>query len=202
ANVTSAGVGATGDGWGRLRFPMNQAFAAALAAKLKGTAAVDPFAFKNLDYVLGANAAGQSFLVGFGAKSPRKPHHRNVYLNDANPGDKSTLAIPDRNAQAGILMGGTLNPGEYKDDVESYQHTEGCIDYNAGLVATLGYVLASMAPVDTMKFTGKGTNGIRMKGQRLGSRGKEAAFYVDGLGRLMEALPAAKRVTPSLRLGL
>ncbi|MDQ3003587.1 MAG: glycoside hydrolase family 9 protein, partial [Fibrobacterota bacterium] len=43
ANVTSAGVGATGDGWGRLRFPMNQAFAAALAAKLKGTAAVDPF---------------------------------------------------------------------------------------------------------------------------------------------------------------
>jgi hypothetical protein len=203
-NVSAAGVGATGDGWGRLRFPMNQAFAAALSAKLKGTAVVDDFAYKNLDYVLGANAAKQSFLVGFGEKSPQKPHHRNVYLNDANPGDKSTLAIPARNRQAGIMMGGTLNPGEYKDDVESYQHTEGCIDYNAGLVATLGYVLASTAPVDTSKFTGKGPNAIRMKARRIGSREKAAApgaiHYVDGLGRLMETIPAAKVVIPALRL--
>ena len=72
-SVNAAGVGTIGDGWGRLRFPMNQSFAVGLAAKLKGAAGVDAFAWKNLDYVLGANSAGLSFLVGFGAKSAQRP---------------------------------------------------------------------------------------------------------------------------------
>ena len=131
-SVTAAGVGNIGDQWGRLRFPMNQSFAAGLLAKLKESAAVDPFAWKNLDYALGKNDARQSFLVGFGDKSPQHPHHRNVFLNDDNSANKNSLAIPARNRQAGILMGGTLSPGDFKDEVESYVNTEGCIDYNAG----------------------------------------------------------------------
>jgi hypothetical protein len=192
SSVNSAGVGSTGDTWGRLRFPMNQAFAVALSAKLKGAAAVDAFAYKNLDYVLGSNSANQSFLVGFGTKSPQKPHHRNVYLNDENPGNKNTLVIPERNRQAGIMMGGTLNPGDYKDDVGSYEFTEGCIDYNAGLVATLGYVLSLTAPVDTSKFKG-GSIGIREqagrgKARTAAGRGEASRqLGVDGLGRWIEA---------------
>ncbi|MEO6098535.1 MAG: glycoside hydrolase family 9 protein [Fibrobacteria bacterium] len=188
ASVNSSGVGTTGDTWGRLRFPMNQAFAVALSAKLKGAAGVDAFAYKNLDYVLGSNSAGQSFLVGFGTKSPQKPHHRNIYLNDENPGNKNTLVIPERNRQAGILMGGTLNPGEYKDDVGSYEFTEGCIDYNAGLVATLGYVLSMTAPVDTSRFKG-GSVGIwereeKAKKHKPAGRGNTTRqLDVDGLGR-------------------
>lgn len=190
SSVNSAGVGSTGDNWGRLRFPMNQAFAVALMAKLKGGTGVDPFAYKNLDYVLGSNSASQSFLVGFGTKSPQKPHHRNVYLNDANPADKNSLVIPERNRQAGILMGGTLNPGDYKDEVGSYEFTEGCIDYNAGLVATLGYVLSMTAPVDTTKFKGGSIalqdrlgNGKERKAGRMGSRDGLQPLGVDGLGR-------------------
>jgi hypothetical protein len=187
-SVTSEGVGSIGDSWGRLRFPMNQSFAAALAAKLKGGTGVDAFAYKNLDYVLGANSAKQSFLVGFGAKSPQHPHHRNIYLVDDVAADKSTMAIPERNRQAGIMMGGTLNAGEYKDETGSYQFTEGCIDYNAGLVATLGYVIAMTAPVDTSKFKGTGSSGIqsgraREADLRRTERMESEAQSVDGLGR-------------------
>jgi hypothetical protein len=177
--VTAAGVGNIGDQWGRLRFPLNQAFAAGLLGKLKSDAGVDPFAWKNLDYVLGKNDADQSFLVGFGDKAPQHPHHRNVFLSDANPANKNSLAIPARNRQAGILMGGTLSPGEFKDDVETYVNTEGCIDYNAGLVATLGYILSKLAPVDTNKFNGGvGLAPAPKAGLRSGSGRK-----VDGLGR-------------------
>jgi hypothetical protein len=190
-NVSSAGVGATGDTWGRLRFPMNQAFATALSSKLtsklKKTTDVDPFVYKNLDYVLGANTASQSFLVGFGDKSPHKPHHRNVYLSDENPAIKTGLTIPARNLQAGIMMGATLNPSEYKDELESYTFTEGCIDYNAGLVATLAYVLAQTAPVDTSRFNGKGTIGIKKpnkESEKFAKREAKAIMNtVDGLGR-------------------
>lgn len=188
-SVTSEGVGSTGDNWGRLRFPMNQAFAAALSAKLKSAAGVDPFVYKNVDYVMGKNTANQSFIVGFGTKSPQKPHHRNVFLNDDN-GDKSALTIPVRNRQAGILMGGTLNPGEYKDDVESYTHTEGCIDYNAGLVASLGYIIAKTAPVDTARFGASTSIGPKRRGPSPPAALADQTFRIDGLGR---ALPDRDR---------
>jgi hypothetical protein len=179
-NVTAAGVGSTGDQWGRLRFPMNQAFAAALLGKLKSTTAIDAFAWKNIDYVLGSNDANQSFVVGFGSKSPQHPHHRNIFLNDENPADKNSLKIPERNKQAGILMGGTLNPGEFKDDVGTYVNTEGCIDYNAGLVATLGYALSKKAPVDTAKFSGN----VALRPRALPRLGvQHGKIWVDGLGR-------------------
>lgn len=187
-SVTAAGVGNTGDQWGRLRFPLNQAFAAGLLAKLDQASAVDPFAWKNLDYVLGANAANQSFLVGFGDKSPQHPHHRNVFLSDANPANKNSLAIPARNRQAGILMGGTLVPGEFKDDVETYVNTEGCIDYNAGLVATLGYALSRLAPVDTAKFN----RGVALAPAPRARLRAGSDRRVDGLGRLLGNNEAGK----------
>ena len=55
------------------------------------------------------------------------------------------------------MVGGTLDPSQFQDQTGSYQYTEGCIDYNAGLVAALGYVLALTAPVDTVTFTLSGT---------------------------------------------
>lgn len=193
AQVNAAGVGTLGDQWGRLRFPMNQAFATGLSAALKG-APPDAFLWKNLDYVLGENAARQSFLVGFvpakGGKAASKPHHRNVYLSDADLGPEKAPEIPERNRQAGILMGGTLNPAEYKDDAGSYVFTEGCIDYNAGLVAALGYALSQAAPVDTSKFTGR-ANGIlppRRRAQAGPGGADGPGAFPAGLGLFRDAL--------------
>ncbi len=181
-SVNGAGVGTIGDSWGRLRFPMNQAFVTGLAGKLNGATTVDPFAWKNLDYVLGSNSAGLSFLVGFGAKSAQHPHHRNVYLSDDDKGPELAPPIPERNRQFGVLVGGTLDPSQFKDETGSYSFTEGCIDYNAGLVATLAYVLAMTAPVDTAKFSGHGSALAPRRG-RIELRGAGEALINDALGR-------------------
>lgn len=186
-SVNSSGVGTIGDQWGRLRFPMNQTFVVGLAGKLKSATTVDPFAWKNIDYVLGSNASSLSFLVGFGSKSAMRPHHRNVYLNDEDIKPNQAPAIPERNRQFGVMVGGTLNPSEFKDETDSYTFTEGCIDYNAGLVAALGYVLALTAPVDTGKFTGRGSSLAPPRG-RLDLRPAAGGLGIDALGRLRPAI--------------
>lgn len=143
--------------WMALSFTMGQAFASSLLAELDGSGELDPHILEAVDYALGANAEGQSFLVGFGPKSPRQPHHRNIYLSDAKPvrfNDMDSLTIPLRNRQAGILVGGTLRPETFRDVTSNYHHTEGCIHQNAVWVASLGHVLSRIAPVDTSRFDG------------------------------------------------
>ena len=138
ANVQADGQYAGGNtGWGPLRYNANSALMVALWQKLFGTDATPhKFIYDNIDYILGKNVNNQSFIVGFGAKSVKFPHHRNVYLRDDNPGDavKRTLVIPTKNAQFGLMVGGTRTPGTYSDDLVNFQHTEGGIDYNACLV--------------------------------------------------------------------
>ncbi|MBD3240809.1 MAG: hypothetical protein GF331_09510 [Chitinivibrionales bacterium] len=155
SSVTSDGVGSTGSEWGILRYSAGQAFAAALNAKLQG-AGLDPLVHNTVDYIMGGNAAGQSFIVGYGAKSPQHPHHRNVFLNDDNVADdaKNGLQIPSRNRQHGYMVGGSLDPHAFVDDINTYQYTEGGIDYNCGLVGALGAVVAALAPVDTSTVDG------------------------------------------------
>lgn len=151
------GLSATGNDWGYLRYPANQAFSAALYSKASNVSTYDDFIYNQVDFILGSNNAKQSFLVGFcsGCNAVAKhPHHRNVYLNDANPSDKQNLSIPDRNAQFGSLVGGTKTSSAYSgsDLTSSYQYTEGGIDYNAGLVGALAYIVSKRTPVDTSKF--------------------------------------------------
>ncbi len=146
-NVNSEGVAQTGDGWGILRYSLCQAFSCALNSKIKGSATIDDFIYNNVDYVMGGNSASQSFIVGFGSKSPQHPHHRNVYLSDDINVDKSTLSIPQRNKQHGYMLGGSLNPGDFQDDINAYSVTEGGIDYNTGIVGALGYILSVLDPI-------------------------------------------------------
>ncbi len=141
--------------WGPMRYNANTAFHVALWQKLNGTDnTVHQFIYDNIDYILGKNSANQSFVVGFGSKSPKFPHHRNVFLRDDNPSDniKRGLAIPEKNKQFGLMVGGTRNPGSYSDDLVNYTHTEGGIDYNACLVGAIAYIRSKLSPVDTNKF--------------------------------------------------
>jgi endoglucanase len=97
-----------------------------------------------LDYVLGRNATGYSFVTGFGAHPPMHPHHR--------PSEADGIAAP----VPGWLVGGP-NPGQedikncktypssvpalsYLDNVCSYASNEVAINWNAPLV----YVSAAL----------------------------------------------------------
>jgi endoglucanase len=154
------GVCTKGNGdWGALRYPANHAFIAASWAKEKNDQSLDEFIFAQADYIMGANNAGQSFIVGFCSDCSKQvlfPHHRNVYLRDDNPDDdaKSQMNIPARNEQFGYLVGGTWNSNDYRESVTDYAMTEGGIDYNAGLIGTLGYIVSKLAPADTAAMVG------------------------------------------------
>jgi len=143
-------------GWGPLRYNANTAFIVALWQKLNNTQATpNKYIYDNIDYILGKNTASQSFIVGFGAKTPSHPHHRNYYLRDDNPNDaaKPSMTPPAKNLQFGSMVGGSRSPGTFSDNVVNYQHTEGGIDYNACLVGVLGYINSIKSPVDTNKFS-------------------------------------------------
>jgi hypothetical protein len=136
--------------WGPTRYNANTAFIVALWQKMNGTSATpNKYIYDNIDYLLGKNASSLSFVVGFGANCAKHPHHRNFYLVDNNPTDavKATMPIPAKNAQFGLMVGGTRNPSSYTDQTINYQQTEGGIDYNACLVGVLAYINSIVAPV-------------------------------------------------------
>ena len=101
------------------------------------------YSISNIDYILGRNATGYSFVTGFGSKSPMFIHHRQ------SAADGITEPIP------GLLAGGP-NPGKQDNcayefsepetaytDVEcSYASNEIAINWNAPLVYLLHAVEA------------------------------------------------------------
>jgi len=141
-----------GPSWGTLRYTAAQAFSIALYDKLNNVSTVNKYSLATIDYILGHNSSNFSFVVGFGANSVQHPHHRNIYLDDSNPQDKNSLTISPKHKQFGYMSGGMLDPASYDDNANKYNEQEGGIDYNAGLVATLGYINAMAAPIDTNKF--------------------------------------------------
>lgn len=106
-------------------------------------------ALQNADYILGRNATGYCYVTGFGQKSTMHPHHR------VSAADGIDAPVP------GLLAGGP-NPGQqdngdgslaypskqpdesYIDDEGSYASNEIAINWNATLVAMLGWLDAKM----------------------------------------------------------
>jgi endoglucanase len=119
--------------WGSNSVAANQGILLIQAYKLTGNRKYIDFALTNLDYILGRNATGYSFITGYGHKTPMFPHHR---LSDA---DEIQDPIP------GLIVGGP-NPGQqdgcktypskvpdesYTDAVCSYASNEIAINWNA-----------------------------------------------------------------------
>ncbi|MDA3882191.1 MAG: glycoside hydrolase family 9 protein, partial [Bacteroidales bacterium] len=136
-----------GSDWGRLRYTASATFVLALQHAYNNDGTIHSALQGSIDYILGANSANQSFVVGFGSNSPQRPHHRNVYMND-----NQNYNIPTKNQQQGYLVGGTFDPYSFPDNIDDFQTSEGGIDYNAGLVGALGYINSILSPVDQSKF--------------------------------------------------
>ena len=143
-------LNAKNDPWGILRYPANQAFVCALFDKLKGVTTINPYTAGTVDYIMGKNGKNFSYIVGFGANSPKYPHHRNYYGSDAD--NEGNLPLQTKYTQFGYMVGGSINDGAYTDNEKTYTFSEGGIDYNAGLVGAISYMVSMMAPVDTTRF--------------------------------------------------
>ena len=126
------------DTWGCTRYAETAGFIAAVACDTvladKNNSDYVKFYETQMNYVLGDNADGQSFVVGYGEKSPKNPHHRT-----AHGSWKNDLAIPDTNRHIlyGALVGGPNQDGSYEDDRQNYINNEVATDYNAGFTALL-----------------------------------------------------------------
>ena len=199
AGTGEAGLSTIGDNWGFLRYPANQAMIVSLYAKATNDASYDKFIYDQVDFILGGNNAKQSFVVGFCAgctKSPQFPHHRNVFLDDRDA-MKSITGIPERNKEFGYLVGyAKASSGSFVESMSAYEQTEGGIDYNAGLVGALGYIVSKVAPVDTSKLGTTSTVRARRASQldlRITRSGDATLFTAPANVRSIEILSADGR---------
>jgi len=122
--------------WGSSAHAANQGIALLQAYKITADKKYLVGALSNLDYLLGRNATGYSFLTGFGSKQVMHPHHR--------PSEADGIVEP----VPGLLSGGP-NPGQqdkcttyttkiadesFTDHVCSYASNEIAINWNAPMV--------------------------------------------------------------------
>lgn len=129
--------------WGSNAVCANQGIALLQAYKISPEKKYLQHALNNLDYLLGRNATGYSYVTGFGDKTPLAPHHR--------PSESDEIAEPI----PGLLVGGP-NPGQqdgceypskiadesYTDLECSYASNEIAINWNAPLVYLAGAIEA------------------------------------------------------------
>ncbi|MFD1875151.1 glycoside hydrolase family 9 protein [Hymenobacter bucti] len=121
--------------WGSSAEAANQGIALIQAYRLSGERPYLLAALTNLDYLLGRNATGYSFVTGSGSCAPQHPHHR--------PSEADGIAAP----VPGLLVGGpnpgrqdkcaypsSLPPLAYSDTVCSYASNEIAINWQAPLV--------------------------------------------------------------------
>ncbi|KAK8568606.1 hypothetical protein V6N13_106509 [Hibiscus sabdariffa] len=104
------------------------------------------FAKKQMDYILGKNPEGRSFMVGFGNNPPKQAHHRGASVplsevkEDVNCGmsfiwlDKDQ---PNPNELTGAILGGPDKQDKFKDERRSSEYTEPCTYINTLAVAAL-----------------------------------------------------------------
>jgi endoglucanase len=122
--------------WGSSSVAANQGIVLLYAFRLTGQAKYLKAAAGNLDYLLGRNATGYSFLTGFGTRQVMHPHHR------PSMADGVMEPVP------GLLSGGP-NPGQqdkcttytskfadesFTDNDCSYASNEIAINWNAPMV--------------------------------------------------------------------
>jgi endoglucanase len=118
--------------WGSNAIAANEGIALIQAYKLSGNKKYLRYALSNLDYILGRNGTGYSYITGYGSKTPMHPHHRpsksdgvvepvpGLLVGGPNPGMQDHIQVP------------SIVPDEaYIDDDRAYAVNEIAINWNA-----------------------------------------------------------------------
>jgi endoglucanase len=125
--------------WGSNANAANQGIALVQAYKLSGDRKYLLYALTNLDYLLGRNATGYSYVTGYGAKSPQHPHHRPSEADGVRePIPGLLVGGPNPGRQDGCHYASTLPDMAYTDEMCSYASNEIAINWNAPLVYLAG----------------------------------------------------------------
>ncbi|WP_177282490.1 glycoside hydrolase family 9 protein [Devosia enhydra] len=128
--------------WGSNHLVAQAALVMAAGADLSGRADLRDGAIEAMDYIMGRNALGQSYVVGYGLRPPLYPHSRHfahgldplfppppdgTLVGGANSGRDDPVA-------SALFAEGCAPQSCYLDDVESWSTNEIAINWNAALV--------------------------------------------------------------------
>ncbi|WP_188127062.1 glycoside hydrolase family 9 protein [Actinoplanes lobatus] len=136
---TSPGGMVVVDSWGALRYAANTAFVALVHSDHLSDATrklrYHDFAVRQINYALGDNPRGSSYVIGFGADSPKNPHHRTAH---GSWWDSQQVPVETRHVLYGALVGGPSSPDDaYTDNRGDYVMNEVATDYNAGFTSAV-----------------------------------------------------------------
>ena len=121
--------------WGSSAVAMNQSILLINAYLLTNNKKYFIPAISNMDYVLGRNATGYSFITGFGSKSTMHPHHRpSVADNIVEPIPGLLAGGPNPGMQDKCFYANKETETAYTDDDCAYASNEIAINWNAPLV--------------------------------------------------------------------
>ena len=135
AYQTVMGKSARDFGWGSNSNAGNQGVALIQAYQLSGDKKYLNYALSNLDYLLGRNATGYSYVTGIGYKTPMHPHHRPSAADGiADPVPGLLVGGPNPGQQDNIKVPSTVPDEAYIDDERAYAANEIAINWNAPLV--------------------------------------------------------------------
>jgi endoglucanase len=127
-------------GWGQTGAQSGGGAAVALARRA-GLVGSTPVAARARDYLLGANQWGSSFVVGYGQKAAKKPHHWASLLGRSRPlgAVVGGPAPPADIAEQGFSVHGKFDTAAaaYQDRAADYVTSEPALDYTADSVLLL-----------------------------------------------------------------
>ncbi|MGI9642976.1 MAG: glycoside hydrolase family 9 protein [Acidimicrobiia bacterium] len=125
--------------WGSNSDLLNNAIVLALAHDLTGDPEYRRVAETAVDYVLGVNPVGMSYVTGIGSPSPQHPHHRFWANRDEWPPAPAGVLVGGPNATADDVPANAASvrslpeARRYIDHIESYSTNEVTINWNAPL---------------------------------------------------------------------
>ncbi|WP_329600001.1 glycoside hydrolase family 9 protein [Streptomyces pseudovenezuelae] len=132
--------------WGSNSEAADNAVVMAVAGELTGEARYRTAVLESMDYLLGRNAIGQSYVTGYGKTSSHNQHHRFwAHQLDAslpNPPAGSLAGGPNSALQDPVAqekLAGCAPAACYIDDIGSYSTNEVAINWNAPLAWLAAY---------------------------------------------------------------
>jgi endoglucanase len=119
--------------WGSNSVATNEGILLIQAYRLTNDKRYLDYALTNLDYILGRNATGYSYVTGNGHKTPMFPHHRQSEADGiADPVPGLIVGGPNPGQQDGCKTYPSKIPDQsYTDSVCSYASNEIAINWNA-----------------------------------------------------------------------
>ncbi|MBQ5989181.1 MAG: glycoside hydrolase family 9 protein [Oscillospiraceae bacterium] len=141
--------------WGCNMDVANSGMLLTLAESLDNSKGYKAAAAEQLNYLLGKNPLGTSFVTGYGTKASSHPHHRpSIALEKCVPGmlvGGPDSALEDNKAKAYLADAAPAKC--YVDDADSYSTNEVTIYWNSPFTTLLSYVLSDSSAVVTPPTT-------------------------------------------------